>query len=269
MIILGDKRTWTAAIASYQAWMKSQGWAAGTVAVKLKYLGRLRRTIPSTLGPFELSEDDLLEFLAYDGWAPETRKSARSAVRTFYKWAYDTRRIDDDVSARLPTVKVPDAPPRPTPDKALEDALDRSDSRTRLMLLLAARAGLRRAEIAALHTGNVEDGGLVVRGKGGRVRRVPIHPEVAEYLQALPDGYLFPGQDGGHLSPDRVGRVMSAALGPGWTAHTLRHRFATRGYQAGHDLFSLQEVLGHASPTTTRRYTRTTHDAAMRIVMAS
>jgi len=268
-MILTSGPTWDTALAHFDAWMKSQGWSAGTVVVKLKYLRRLRTQAPGGSGPFDLTEDDLTAFLAQGGWAPETRKSARSAIRTFYKWAYDTRRTDADASARLPTVKVTAPPPRPAPDAALEAALDRSDSRTRLMLLLAARGGLRRAEVASLHTSHVQGEALRVTGKGGKVRSVPIHTEVAEYLGQLPEGYVFPGGDSGHLSPDRVGRIMSDALGPGWTAHTLRHRFATKGYAAGHDLFSLQEVLGHASPDTTRRYTATTYAAALAIVMAS
>jgi integrase len=256
------------AIAAYAAFMLAAGWSTGTVTVKAKYLRRLQRA-SHPLGPFEVTEDHLTAFMAHPGWSAETRKSARSSLVGFYGWAYRHDRIDRDPSARLPTVKVLDAPPRPAPDEALQNALERSDPRTRLMLLLAARGGLRRAEIAALHTSWVEGSALRVRGKGGKVRRVPIHPEVAEFLQGLPDGFVFPGQDGGHLSPDRVGRIMSEALGPGWTAHTLRHRFATRSYEATHDLFSLQQVLGHANPNTTRRYTATSEAAALAIVMAS
>jgi integrase len=260
---------WSSALVTYCAWMVASGWSPGTIGVKTKYLRRLQRATGTT-SPWDVTEDQLLAFLSEPHWAPETRKSVRSAVRTFYKWAYDSRRINVDPSGRLPTVKVPPAPPRPAPDAALENALERSEPRVRLMLLLAARGGLRRAEIASLHTSWVQGGSLRVKGKGGKSRLVPIHPDVADYLQGLPEGYVFPGNDRGHLSPDRVGRLMSDALGPGWTAHTLRHRFATKGYEgSGHDLFSLQEVMGHASSDTTRRYTATSFDAAMRIVMAS
>lgn len=269
MINMGVHTTeWSAALLAFNAWMIASGWSPGTIGVKTKYLRRLERAV-GTQSPWDVTEDQLLAFMAQPSWAPETRKSARSAVRTFYKWAYEARRIDADPSGRLPTVRVPPAPPRPTPDEALEAALEGSEPRVRLMLLLAARGGLRRAEVASLHTSCVEGPALRVRGKGGKTRRVPIHPEVAEYLQGLPEGYVFPGNDCGHLSPDRVGRLMSDALPPGWTAHTLRHRFATKGYAAGKDLFSLQELMGHASSATTKRYTLTSFDDAMRIVMAS
>lgn len=270
MINMGDDLdVWEAMIQAYTVFMLAGGWSPGTIRVKVKYLQRLRRSVAAALGPFDLTEDDLMAFMSCPSWSPETRKSARSALHGFYKWAFDTRRINADPSARLPTVKVPPTEPRPTPDAALDAALERSESRVRLMLLLAARHGLRRAEVAGLHTSHVGEAALRIRGKGGRTREIPIHPEVADWLRSLPEGYVFPGNDQGHLSPDRVGRLMSDALGPGWTAHTLRHRFATRGYAAGQDLFTLQQVLGHASADTTKRYTRTSPAAALAIVMAS
>jgi integrase len=180
-----------------------------------------------------------------------------------------TGRVDLDPTRQLPGVKVPAQAPKPAPDDVLTTALGQIDDRTRLMILLAANAGLRRAEIAAVHTSDIQGGQLRVKGKGGKVRMVPIHPAIAEATADLEPGYVFPGNDQGHLSPDRVGRIISCALGPGWTAHTLRHRFATKGYAAGHDLFSLQRILGHSSPSTTQRYTATTDDAALAIVMAS
>jgi integrase len=150
----------------------------------------------------------------------------------------------------------------------LADALERSSERTRLMLLLAAYAGLRRAEIAKLHTCDLVDGTMRIKGKGGRVRSVPIHPRIAAHLAGAPYGYLFPGSRGGHLSPDRVGRIMSDALGPGWTAHTLRHRFGTRLYAQSHDVLQAQQLLGHSSPATTQRYVRLPDDAAAAAVAA-
>jgi integrase len=268
-MVLGESSAWIAALTSYRAFMLAGGWSSGTVAVKVKYLRRLERATGEA-DPFAVTEDQLTIFMAHDGWLPETRKSARAALAGFYKWAYEHGRMDHNPADRLPKIKVPDASPRPAPDEALDAALERSDSRTRLMLLLAARGGLRRAEIAALHTSHVEGSMLRVRGKGGKVRSVPLHPEVADFLKGLPEGYVFPGQDGGHLSPDRVGRVMSDALGPGWTAHTLRHRFATRGYQtSGGDIFTMQQLLGHSSSDTTRRYTQLPQDAALAVVMAS
>jgi integrase len=81
-------------------------------------------------------------------------------------------------------------------------------------------------------------------------------------------GYLFPGQIGGHVSAAHVGKLVSGLLPDRWTTHTLRHRFATRAYAIDHDLFTVQELLGHASADTTRRYVLVPDDAKRRLVAA-
>jgi integrase/recombinase XerC len=97
---------------------------------------------------------------------------------------------------------------------------------------------------------------LIVVGKGNRQRVVPITQDLAAEIACYRGhGYLFPGQIDGHMSPEWVGAVLSRLMPPGYTAHKLRHRFATRGYAGTHDLRAVQEALGHASVATTQRYT--------------
>ena len=127
------------------------------------------------------------------------------------------------------------------------------------MLRLAAEAGLRRAEVAGVHTRDVvEDLGgwsLWVHGKGGRDRLVPLSRSLAVELRGhVERGYVFPGAVGGHLSPRWVGRIVAELLPGEVTMHQLRHRFATRAYGVDRDTFTVQQLLGHASPDTTRRY---------------
>ncbi len=64
-----------------------------------------------------------------------------------------------------------------------------------------------------------------------------------------------PGRTDGHLSPAHVGKLVSAALGPNRSTHTLRHRFASRAYAADRDILAVQELLGHACVATTQIYT--------------
>ena len=117
------------------------------------------------------------------------------------------------------------------------------------MLRLAAEAGLRRAEVALVRTSDVFITGgtaqLVVHGKGGKQRIVPISNELAEQVRRgaaghTPEtaaygwgtsGWLFPDSAGGHLTPAWVGAIVANALPDGYTMHTLRHRFATRAYR--------------------------------------
>lgn len=66
-------------------------------------------------------------------------------------------------------------------------------------------------------------------------------------------GYLFPGRWQGHVEASYIGKHLSRLL-DGWTTHSLRHRYATRTYEATHDLLLVSKLLGHASVETTQRY---------------
>ena len=86
---------------------------------------------------------------------------------------------------------------------------------------------------------------------------------LAMLLRRQPEGWLFPGNYNGHLSPRYVGTLISRLLPAGVTMHALRHRFATRAYSVNRDVFAVQQLLGHASPATTRRYVQL-QDSVMR-----
>lgn len=85
-------------------------------------------------------------------------------------------------------------------------------------------------------------------------------------LADCPEGWLFPGRFGGPVTPDYVGRRLSKLLGPGWTAHTLRHRYAQAVYSGSGNVLALQSLLGHSSPETTLRYVEV--DAASKLAAA-
>jgi integrase len=213
--------------------LAAAGCAPGTLRLRRHYLTRWAgRDQAATVA-----------WLGNPGWAPETRKSARASVATYAAWAG----LDYD----LPAVKVPRALPRPCPEQAYRSAQERATPRVWLMLTLAGSCGLRRAEIASLRGEQLDGGWLYVTGKGGQVRAVPVPDDVAHALPAT--GWVFPSPHGGHLTADWVGRLIRDALGAG--GHTLRHRYATCAYAGSHDLRAVQELLGHASPVTTARYT--------------
>lgn len=140
-----------------------------------------------------------------------------------------------------------------------------TNRRVALMVTLAARQGMRRAEIARVHSGDLRPDlvgwSLLVHGKGGKDRLIPLADDVAALLLALPAGWVFPGRIDGHLSADHVGKLIARALPGRWTAHPLRHRFATTAYAGTRDLLAVQELLGHSRPETTRQYIQLPQDS--------
>ena len=243
-----------------------------TIKLRGYQLRRFARQHPDR-GPWELKLDDLVDWLGAHDWAAETRRSYRASLRTFYAWAVLAGHLDRSPAALLPAIRPPRSRPRPAPETALRMALAAGRERERLMVMLAAYVGLRRGEVARVHTRDVEpdlDGwSLRITGKGGHVRRVPLSPAIALALRSLPEGWVFPGAVEGHLSPEYVGKLISRLLPDGWTAHTLRHRFATRAYAHDRDLVTVQELLGHARIETTRIYTEAPAGALRAAVMAA
>jgi len=137
------------------------------------------------------------------------------------------------------------------------------------MLCLGRFAGLRRAEIAGVHTDHVDAGTLRVLGKGAKVRHVPLHPEIARPLGLLPPGWAFPSATypGRPLTPAHVGVILRRVLPPGWTPHTLRHRAGSDWFAVERDLIAVQRLLGHTSLDTTRIYVDVVGDSMRRAVL--
>ncbi|HMB76779.1 MAG TPA: tyrosine-type recombinase/integrase, partial [Kiloniellaceae bacterium] len=140
------------------------------------------------------------------------------------------------------------------------------------VLLLLYGAGLRIGEALGLTRGEAPAPGqavMTVKGKGSKERRVPLLPVVVAAIEAYiaacphrlpPDEALFRGLRGKPLNPRHIQRCLQslrAGLGlpEGATPHALRHSFATHLLADGGDLRSIQELLGHASLSTTQRYT--------------
>lgn len=247
---------WTVALAGWTVALRAAGRAETTIATRTDHVRRLSRSI--RVGPWDVDGQALLDWAASQTWARETRRSVRSSLRSFYGWAHRAGHLSVDPSLALPSVRPSPPKPRPAPEQVYRDALAGSSERTRLILRLAAEAGLRRAEIAVIHRrdlmGDLLGWSLVVHGKGNRDRVVPLPTPLALELLARGEGWAFPGDVDGHLSPRWVGKLAVRRMPHGWTLHTLRHRFASRAYSSERDLLAVQTLLGHASPATTRRY---------------
>jgi integrase len=189
-------------------------------------------------------------------WRQETRAAVFTGLRAFFGWA----RPDDDPVGHLRRPRVSRPSARTMPDDVLAAAMAAASPETRWLLRLAATTGLRRAELAAVHSDDVHGQWLRVRGKGDKVRRVPLAPDVLEWLLSC-QGWAFPAADGGHIAPASIAaRIVRAT---GWNAHSLRHRYAGITYKATRDIRSVQTLLGHASLATTERYLSVDEDAVM------
>ncbi|MGI8881059.1 MAG: tyrosine-type recombinase/integrase [Jatrophihabitans sp.] len=250
--------------------MRAGGRPETTIDLRRLQLARLARDL-STVTPWEVTPAVLVSWLASRSWRAETRRSFRTTIRGFYRWAVLTGRCEADPTITLPGVPASIGVPRPAPDERIRFALAGSGSRLRLMILLAAVCGLRRCEIAKVHTDDISAGALRVRGKGDRVRVVPLPPIVAQAIAGRPAGWLFPRptQPDTPMTPAHVGKLMSAQLGPGVTAHMLRHRFASTAYAAERDLRAVQTLLGHTKPETTALYTAVPEGALSTAVRAA
>lgn len=262
----GVATRWNDVLAGYALAMRAAGRAGGTIGLHRHYLRNLAESVPR---PWNASTEQLVAFLAAPHWQPETRKSARAAVRGFYRWGHGAGYIDDDPAAGLPSVRVPQGTPRPTPEHLVRRLTALEDARLVFMVQLARYAGLRAGEIARLHARDVVGDELLIHGKGGKTRAVPVVDE--ELLGRLRNltGWAFPNGKGSHLSPGHVSRLLSRAMPQGWTAHTLRHGFATAAYAGTRDLLAVGAVLGHTRPETTQRYTRMPDDALRDAVRAA
>ncbi len=247
----------------------------------IDFLGRYRGELIGPAGLIHVSPADLRAFLAErrsEGLGASSAARELSGVRAFLRYAAELQHAQ----AQLPRTRAPKRPrtlPRPAaPNEALELAENAAEAasepwigaRDLAILLLLYGAGLRVAEALSLQSNILPIGQtLRVTGKRSKTRVVPVVAAVREaiddYVRQCPyplrgDVPLFVGARGGPLNPDLVRRSVAAArkrlgLPDTLTPHALRHSFATHLLARGADLRSLQELLGHASLSSTQIYT--------------
>jgi len=247
---------WRKSIEGWTDTLRAAGLSAQTIKsrrYKMVHLAAL--FMPS--GPEDVTTEQIVQVFARQQWKPETRKAYRNTISSFFRWLHKSRRRSDDPSLDVPRVKKPHAHPRPCPDKYITAAMEKATAAEKLMIRFGAECGLRRGEIARVHSDDVvaDSAGhsLIVRGKGDKQRIVPLPDDLAAIVMDA-NGYLFPGRFGGHVEESYIGDHISHLLPDGYAAHTLRHRFATTAYAATHDLFVVAELLGHESVETTEHY---------------
>jgi integrase/recombinase XerC len=234
---------------------------------------------PNSLGL--LRQTDMRAFSASErgrGLGARSLARRQSAVRSFLRWLSDREGYDLSAALSARSPKYARSLPRPlTPDQAHDTLVQVGThetpwvaARDAAVLTLLWGSGLRISEAMALNGSDWPfPAALTIRGKGGRERQVPVLPvareAIADYLAQSPWGLvtdqpLFRGVRGGRLGGDVIALAMrkaraSLGLPESATPHALRHSFATHLLSAGGDLRTIQELLGHASLSTTQVYT--------------
>jgi integrase/recombinase XerC len=253
---------------------------------------------PPCLG--DLARLDLKTFRGFmaarrkDGLTSRSLSRTMSALRTYMRWLDATGASDSRAIMRVRMPKLPHAVPKPlTIEKAsavIDAGLDARETwvgaRDTAVLLLLYGAGLRISEALALTPRDAPARGrevIRITGKGEKERLVPILPvaqaAIDRYMSLVPftlepDQPLFRGTKGGPLSP-RIIQLAVARMRDGLqlpataTPHALRHSFATHLLSAGADLRQIQELLGHASLSTTQVYTEVDRALLLRVYDAA
>ena len=244
--------------------MRAQSLRTRTIEERIRVIVAISRDTKTSAD--KLTTEQILVWLA-DKPTAITRWTYYTSLKAFYRWLELLGRINLNPITRVPAPKRPSYTARPVDavhiNQVLSEPLRR---RTRLMIVLAAYAGLRVHEIAKIRSRDYDSvtGQLTVEGKGGYIDVVPLHPEVRKAIRTadLPAvGWWFPSyvKPGQHVSSRDVGNTITAAfarIGATVTAHQLRHSFATYLLESGIDLRTVQVLMRHRSVATTAIYTR-------------
>ena len=238
------------------------------------------------------SAETLAAFMAAQataGFSARTAARRLSCLRQFHRFLLQEDIRQDDPTATLDTPRLPQSLPKYLSEADVDALLAAAAARAGHAGLLATAGleilystGLRVSELLSLGRSDLADGAelLMVRGKGGKERLVPLAPAATRAAAALaaatPEGrHLFPGRDPRHpltrqafwMSVKQT--ALEAGLDPARVSpHVLRHSFASHMLARGADLRSLQVLLGHADIATTQIYTHVLAERLQRLVEA-
>ena len=245
---------------------------------------RGRSTIDSKSGAMvteRITADHVRDYLAavMDRSSRATAQRRLFAIKAFYRWREASSGEPSPVRA-MKSIKLAKRLPQVMGEEAVADLIEGgvrvtsavAEVRDRAILEVLYAAGLRVSELTGLCWRDIDEelGMVTVRaGKGNKDRIVPLGEPAVEALKdwraampsaATPDSPVVTNLRGGRLTPRSVQkivaqRLLSAGVEGALTPHGLRHCFATHMLNAGSDLRSIQEMLGHASLATTQRYT--------------
>ncbi|CCQ72362.1 tyrosine recombinase XerC [Magnetospira sp. QH-2] len=289
-----------AAIAAWHAWLADEKRVSAHTSSNygrdlgffLAFIGEYREVVPDMALLDKLEPMDFRAWLSRrmgDGLSKSSTARALSALRSFFRFLERRGWIGSSAVHALRTPKLPHSVPKPlAPNDAIEMVEAIGDlalnewegKRDVAVLTLLYGCGLRISEALTLNRNQIPKGEVLrVTGKGNKQRLVPLLPVVVEavrdYVDACPhhlepDGPLFVGARGKRLRAEIIqkqvrGTRILLGLPDTATPHALRHSFATHLLAGGGDLRTIQELLGHASLSTTQRYTEVDREQLIRV----
>ena len=233
-----------------------------------------------------------LAYLNHENYARRTIARRISSLRSFYKFLLREEYVGQNTFTKVRTPKLDKRLPVFLEETEIDSLLDLPDAtplglRDQAVLEMLYATGCRVSELAGLQLNNVDLSGLFVllHGKGNKDRIVPIghtckeaflryysqsrSPLMAKY-HVEEHQYVFVNNRGGALTDRSVRRILDKyvqklALQKNVSPHTIRHTFATHLLEHGADLRAVQELLGHASLSTTQIYTHITNERINRV----
>jgi site-specific recombinase XerD len=276
---------WEAAMADYDRDLRARGSAERTRrAYGVDLGGFVEWAGPQGLGPGDVRHRDVRRYaagLSAAGAAPATVARKLAAIRGLFGFLVRTERAGQNPAELVSSPKRSEKLPKVLTTEQMRSLLEQIPAHTplelrdRAMLELAYSCGLRCEEIVNLDQRSMdfESEQLRVLGKGSKERILPVGEPAQEALRrylergrhallADPrEPALFLSKSGRRLSNSDVTRRLGlwtrqASLATGISPHSLRHSFATHLLEGGADLRTIQELLGHASISTTQVYTR-------------
>lgn len=262
----------------WMLWQNAARLSDKTINERIRLLAQFH--VESPTGALSATPVDIIRWCGkHSEWSASTAATYHSYLRAWFHWLNIMEYRVDNPMVKIASPRYPDRVPRPVSDDDLVALLrTRMHHRTRVMILLAALAGLRVGEVSRVRGDDIDVSAprMYVLGKGGSKKWVPLHPILVDAALTMPRrGWWFPANSnrpGDHVLAKSVSDIIGQAMrrsGARGTPHSLRHWTGSTLLEDGADVRTIQEILRHRNISNTQIYTLVTdrrrHEAINRL----